>query len=426
MPDRPRIAIFLAYWRFHSSAAFAASLLARSGYDVDIFLYRADDESLPIDILKDDTGITIHSLLPHQFVQVKSAGSPAKSNRLLARLLRAPFVLTELVWAKVVNGLLLLASSDRGLIPSAVLKQTRLILGKRKYKAWIGVDKGGLVWAGLLARQCQTPLIYSSLELYTRDYALRRGFWYRRLKRAEEVFHRKCWATIVQDENRGKVLLEDNGVEPGMQMLYVPISRLGEAARIKPDWLRDRLGLSQGQTLVLNYGMMAEGRYSLALAELAQEFPPDWRLVFHGFGADKVIEGIRRRDLKGRVCLSLDMVDLSQESTVMASADISLVLYEKQNANDLFTAFSSEKIALSLQCGIPVIAFAYPGYEQLAAEGCAVLVKNLQEIPEAIATVLRDYNKYRANAFVAFEKYYRFETNFRKVTDALEQLNRPG
>src|SRR5262249_44886480 len=109
------------------------------------------------------------------------------------------------------NCILLLMQSDRGPIPKDVLGRTIGAMGSRQYKAFIGVEKGGLIWAGAIARRRPTALIYSNLELYTRNHPFVFGWWrrmkavgrwrrmkdvgwWRLMKAAEEMNHSRCWA----------------------------------------------------------------------------------------------------------------------------------------------------------------------------------------------------------------------------------------
>jgi glycosyltransferase involved in cell wall biosynthesis len=274
-----------------------------------------------------------------------------------------------------------------------------------------------------MASRLARPLIYSNLELYTRDHWFYSGcYTQKRLKLAEEQYHRRCWATIVQDAARGRALLADNRIRGEMRMLYVPISRLGEPEAAQSRWLQDRLGLPDGQVVILSYGMIAAMRFSLELATVAQAFPNDWTLVIHGYGESRTIRKIRELDSNNKVALSLSLVDLSEEQLVVGSATISLVFYGNEYLNDELTGFSSEKLALSLQCGVPVVAFDYPSYGHIREEGCGVLVKDLAEIPAAISKILADYSGYKSRAVSTFTKYYQFETNFRKVLGALAEL----
>jgi hypothetical protein len=179
------------------------------------------------------------------------------------------------------------------------------------------------LWAGAIWRHHQCPLIYSSLELYTSDHEFAKHLWMRRVKTIENKYHKSCWATIVQDPNRGKVLFEDN--------------------------------------------------------------------------QNSIVREISKIDINRKVRVSLNLVALSDESSIMRSARVSLVFYGCDNHNDRLTGFSSEKLALSLQCGIPVIAFAYPSFDHIREERCGVLVHALSGGPNAISQILNDYDNYRGS-----------------------------
>jgi len=428
MSGLPRVALFQAFWRLHSSTLFAALTLSRAGYYVDILLFMVD-EGVPTSLLEGSRGVSVHYLdLPcgKSVEMSKAAVDEAiySSARGSVKSFRQGVLRRSHRYVKRFFTLLrFLVGSDKGLIPDQVLKRSVAILKGSQYRAFIGIDKGGLAWAGAMASRFARPLIYSNLELYTRDHWFYSGgYTQKRLKLAEEQYHRRCWATIVQDEARGRVLLADNRVRGEMRMLYVPISRLGEPEAEKSRWLQDRLRLPDGQIVILSYGMIATRRFSLELAKVAQSFPNSWTLVIHGYGDNSIIEKIRELDSRNKVFLSLGLVDLSEEPMVVGSATISLVFYGDKYINDKLTGLSSEKLALSLQCGVPVVAFDYPSYGHIREEKCGVLIRDLSEISVAISKILADYSGYRSRALLTFKKHYQFETNFKKVLNALDEL----
>ena len=121
--------------------------------------------------------------------------------------------------------------------------------------------------------------------------------------------------------------------------------------------------------------------------------------------------------------LSLQQVPVSRLLEVIASADIGLTLYPPTPANDRLSAFASEKTALYLQCGVPLIAFDHPGYRRLTdEEQCGVVIQRSQEVPKAIETILASHEQFAQNAFRAFEKYYDFARNFTNVIRGIETL----
>ena len=170
---------------------------------------------------------------------------------------------------------------------------------------------------------------------------------------------------------------------------------------------------------------MSSARYVLELAEVAQMFPDDWVLVLHGPSySESTIEKIKEIDRRGKVILSLQQVPVSRLLEVIASADIGLALYPPTPANDRLSAFASEKTALYLQCGVPLIAFDHPGYRRLTdEEQCGVVIQRSQEVPKAIGTILASHEQFAQNAFRAFKKYYDFARNFTNVIRGIETLN---
>jgi glycosyltransferase involved in cell wall biosynthesis len=295
----------------------------------------------------------------------------------------------------------------------------------KAYSTVIAVDKGGIAWAGQVIEEGRhVPTIYYSMELYTRDHWVCRKPYMARLKSLEERYYPSCRGTIIQDAARAEVLFQDNRIS-AMRVAYLPISRMGPVTRERSNWLHTLFGLTQDIKIILVYGLISEHRLSPELSQLAQSFPPNWKLVFHGQGSEAVRRRIAEIDELGRVLISSIIVPTNEEPNIVASADVSLVLYGDTNKNDVLTGFSSEKLALSLQCGIPVIAFNYPSYSHIKAEGCGVLINAIDEIPAAIAKTLDAYSSYREHAFKVFERYYRYESNFAAVRTLLKDVAIP-
>ena len=414
----------MAHWPLHSNVCYLAACLEGKSWEVDVFLYESD-ERFSGDLLRDTAGIRVHRL------GAPRPGPDGRRPRILRRIwaraegrfrrtrFASPFDnLRERFWRRV--------RPQHGLLPDAATDAIVLGAGTRPYAALIGVEKGGLAWAGTVAARTRTPLVYYSLELYTRDHPwIVSSLWMQRFKALEESYHRRCAATIIQDPFRGKVLLADNRVRRPMRMAYLPISLSGGTVDTPSRWLQDRLGSPPGEKLILCYGEVSGRRLSPELARLAQGFPEDWRLVFHGFGEPDAIGQVRGIDLLGRVGISTTLVPAIQRQELVRSAHIGLALYGSATLNDRLTGRSSEKIAMYLQCGIPLIAFRYPSYEHIEAEGSGILIDGLDEIPGAVARILGNYDFYVRNARSCYRRHYCFEDNFEAAFPELEAAARP-
>jgi glycosyltransferase involved in cell wall biosynthesis len=100
-----------------------------------------------------------------------------------------------------------------------------------------------------------------------------------------------------------------------------------------------------------------------------------------------------------------------------------LGMYDNSCVNNRLTAFSSEKIALYLQSGVPIIAFDMGNYRDLMdAHQCGELIQDMPELPGAVDKILNSYDTYRVNAFSAYRDFYRYDQHFRAIREYLNSL----
>lgn len=420
------IAIFNAHWWVQSSIYYMASYLEKEGYHVDIFLYESN-ESLCDGLLKDSDSIKIYrpgqaTQVDRELIREKRTGVLQKYRQFAKKIIPIWFRIKILEMLKF---FLFIICPQSGIIPLSIRQKVIAMVRLNPYVAFIGVEKGGLYWAGEVAKKINIPTVYYNLELYTRnDRELKKRDVLRRLKPFEEKFHRRCALTIVQDIERGKILLSDNRVRRPMKMAYLPVSIAGDITLNKSEWLQNELKLPPGTVVILYLGFIANDRLCDKLVAIAQSFPEKWRLVLHGLGHPQVIDQMHQIDKLGRMKTSLRLVPVKERETVVRSAQIGLALYANDSLNARLTGFASEKIALYFKCGVPLIAFRYPSYEHIDQEKAGVLIDNIEEMPAAIEKILSDYDSYVQGAYECYKKYYCFETNFSRVLASLKTIER--
>jgi glycosyltransferase involved in cell wall biosynthesis len=433
-PDHRRVALFHCNWAVQSQTANALIMLADAGYDVELFLYnrpRAQDY-VNFEELQRRTNVRIHQLWAAEPEPSRPSNGSSTPPRRFRSLLRSTFPVLAQTRSSLKHAYhrhTLRRGMAQGLLASGLVERTLSLMAGKQYRCLIGVEKKGLVWAGLVAQRLGIPYFYYSLELYTDegDYwriILDDRFAWECMWLGERLHHAKAAATIIQDFDRAQVLFRDTGVDLSKATVhYVPVSVLGEPYPKRTGYLRETLGIPSDHKLILYFGQIWEGRYVVELAEVAQRFPDDWRLVLHGEPMGSVVEKIKQVDKRGKVVLSLQMVPSEQVPEVIASADVGLLFYSGRSHNERLTAFASEKMALYMQCGVPFIAFDHCGFKRLAEEeGCGVVVQRLEELPEAVDKILRNPETFRASAQRSFAQHYNFANNFAPVVKAIEAL----
>jgi glycosyltransferase involved in cell wall biosynthesis len=423
-------------------------MLAKAGYKVELFLYNTATY-VELERLTEQRKIQIYDLSTS--VASRSCSTTADWVHRIKQIakaclgyLRRNLASPQGRFDSVVQNIIFRAyqftrNSHQEIVPSTIVNRALELMTDKDYRCVIGVEKRGLIWAKEVASRLGVGYIYYSLELYTEDFErLIIGYSpsFTQLRLLERNCHQKAFATIIQDPERAQVLFRDNGLSMSEATIYyIPVSLIGgpykrrsrffhEVLGIRRSrFFHEVLGISDDKKVILYFGLIVEARYALELARVAQSFPDDWVLVLHGWGTSATIKEVKALDRREKVKMSLGMVPSGRLQDVVASADVGLVFYSPTINNDRMTAFSSEKMAIYAQCGVPFIAFDYPGYRRLANEDrFGLVIDSLDDMPDAIGRILTSHEEFRQNAYQAFDKYYNFASNFSRVIESIEHF----
>jgi len=320
-----------------------------------------------------------------------------------------------------------LFASESDFLGRGIVGETVRLVGAYKYHCFVGIEKLGLVWAGLVARRMRIPVVYQSYELFSGNYILGisplRWIRFLRTRKLEKQFHRTTVATIIQDKVRADVLRKTNR-HPLMKSLLVPIGLKGSSHTVKSRFLSKRFPQLDGRIVVMQFGLIEARRFSVELIQRAQEFPANWALLLHGrFEGSETSESLAKLDRNKKVVFSDHLVPAGDLDDLISSSHIGLGFYPDKTLNEFTAGFSSEKIARYMKCGIPVVAFSYPTFrDSVERTGAGVCISDLGQLSVAINTIYGDYERYRANAYKAYERYFRLDTQFEKVVDFIDRL----
>ena len=300
------------------------------------------------------------------------------------------------------------------------------IIKDRNYICFIGVEKLGLVVADLV-NYSEVPLIYYSLELYYSAPSGIRRFTFNAFRELEIIAHHNAIATIIQDEERAKVLFEYNKVpEDKQEILYLPASMRGDSFKERTDFFYETLGIPRDKKILLQFSMIASARMSAEIAKSAQNWPDDWVLVMHGTFAKGVKRLIGKLNKKGNIFLSEKKVPFEDIPEVVASAHIGLVFYKNFDYNyynNYYVGSASGQLAHHLQCGIPIITLNIPSLIRVIDKfQCGLTVDDADSIAESAKIIFNNYEFFRENAFKCFEEKYRFEKYFENINKFIKSL----
>ncbi len=400
--SKTRIAIFQYQWLLQSYSRDFALALAAHGYVVDFF----------VDHLSTSVG----------YIDLNNFSAANLSVHVTERPGRWPLL------RRIVSKAARVLRKAAGMTPTIVNRRSlkeaeaHVAAHKDEYLAFVGIEKRGLIWAGLMGERFNVPWLYYSLELhFVGDGSYGDGLGH--VFPVERRYYRGARATIIQDEQRADVLMRLNG-RTDQDMIYMPVSMPGAARRERARHWHRKYGLGPDAKVLLYFGTLCLDSRHLdrACEALGQDAPGDFDIatVFHGRGKQFLPqeEGGRKR-----VFLSSELVPESGIAALVASADIGLSLYDNDSVNNRLTAFSSQKVALYLQCGVPIISYRNESYEQLFSRvRCGEMIETMDDLPAAIAKILADYDAYREAAFEAFEMFYSHDRNIGRVVSYLARM----
>jgi len=424
------VALFQARWALQCHTTNLAEALANAGYRVDVFLYDVDASLVNVRAVARPQ-LTIHQWAGPGAPNTDGGQGVSAWAEIKKTVKKVPCVsdLSRRVKHKtreMRERWLLRLRSPRGLIPRDVLEKTIASVESAPHVALVGVEKLGLLWAAEVSKATGVPFAYYSLELYTRDHPNANvSAQAKRVKGLEQWAHRAAAVTIVQDERRARVLLADNGVE-NTRLVFLPVSVPGPPRPSRTQFLHDQLSLQSGAKVILQLGGIRKERLGVQLAASAQSFPPACVLVMHGEGSPSMLQAVKEADHDDRVVLSTHLVSDERLPELIASADVGLVFYGATNQNDILTARSSEKLALFLRSGVPIVAYAYPGYEVIREYRCGVLIHELPQLPDALLTILASREEFSENALRCFVDLYDFNSLVKPVVHTLGHLRYAG
>jgi hypothetical protein len=296
------------------------------------------------------------------------------------------------------------------------------------YDCVIGVDPDGLELAASSAPGA--PLGYYSLELLLSDELTTPAE--RRLKARERELSQRAAFVIVQDEERGRLLAEDNAVD-WQRVVLVPNAPLGPARRKPARLWHERFGLEAAQRVVLHAGSLGDWTGIEDIVGRVPTWPEPWVLVVHTRyegESSPYVERLRAQKDPRRVHFSLRPVERQAYDELVDSAEVGLAFYVP-TADSAFTqqnvqtiGLSSGKLAYYLRSGLPVVVNRAASIAAtLEQVGCGLAVEDAAHVGSALARIAERYDDYSAAALRFFDEHLDFRRAFDAVIERIEALS---
>jgi glycosyltransferase involved in cell wall biosynthesis len=402
----------------------AVEQFAESGYEVDVFTYtqagqRAPEFGSPRVRLRllGTEGRVDHSTARLRGLVKRAGWLPGVARAPLARGYQA-------LGASLAGGSRLAARAREAIAEralEAVAERTQ------PYACVIGVDPDGLMLAESLARGA--PLGYFSLELLLSSELSTAAE--AQLKAHERELSRQAAFVVVQDEDRARLLADDNGIA-WERVVLVPNAPPGPARRQPTRYWHTRFGLPAEARVVIHSGSLGDWTGIDDIVDAAAKWPEPWVLVVHTrYNAESsgYVEALRARADPRRVCFSLRPVRRQDYDALVDGADVGLAFYVPTGASS-FTGsnvgtigLSSGKLAYYLRAGLPVVVNRASSIARLVeSRGAGVAVEDARSIGSALDRLAADYDALSAGACAFFDDRLAFGRAFAEVVRRVDAL----
>ena len=285
------------------------------------------------------------------------------------------------------------------------------------YELILAIEKLGLLIAGNLYKEFKIPISYYSLELYLdKNFAFPS---YKRIRFLEKKYFRNCSQLIIQDKERGEILCKNN-LFKAKNTIYLPVSvnKPSIEGPKKSSFWHEKFNINKDTKIIFYFGRIYQK--NRGIEDLIEGFKnkKNIAVVIHGWADSKLfLNYLKFKSRNSNIYFSINKVKQEEISKLFISADITAIWYTNDDLNNKCTTFSSEKMAFSLSCGVPVLTNHNEYYLNLFSKyKCGESIKSLKNSYNLSQKIISDYKNYQKDAFNAFNEYYDLDKNLEEFS----------
>lgn len=280
-------------------------------------------------------------------------------------------------------------------IEQSVLHLPEILLA-RKYTAILGVDPRGLILADRLNSWAHRPLVYISFEIFFNDEVVTPSE--EQIKKAELAASKEVSVVLIQDEERARVLAEENSLDENIMEL-APNSPAPQKP-VQSDYLKRELHIPSEKRIVLYCGWLSSWSCRDGIEDMVSYWPEEYVLVIHMQQIPDRRMMLYLQNLKkmNKVFFSNRPLPRDEMISMVSSADFGIAPYKStpddwtSGQNIFHMGFSSGKVAYYAMCGLPIIASSLPVYQrEFANYDCGRIYKRISDIGDLLIEIDRNY-----------------------------------
>lgn len=308
---------------------------------------------------------------------------------------------------------------------SFLTPKMRMYIPQENYDfVWVH-DEKGLLWAECIKKEhnLQCPVVYHCVELYWEHFLCQKNrkinyySQYVLFEYARKILMNTA-LIVIQDKDRWDVLCRYTGASE-KKYVFFPVSMYDYNLKIEK--------YNTISKVIYYPTIIAEKRRCLELIRIFKCIKmKDLKLEIHGIHADPgYLKLLKRERLSDRIVLS--NFAMSYEDLIKKHREIWCVFiyYGEEDDNDKYVVNSSNKIAMALQAGKPIISIGNYRISEMCKEfGCGIALKewNVKEFESAVRLLNSNYEKFCRQARKCYEAKYNASNYYEDVLKGMMEV----
>lgn len=227
------------------------------------------------------------------------------------------------------------------------------LMKEKKYTATIGTPINGAWLAHKVSKQQNIPMFYLADEIFDPEVRYHEVDNWDEAKKKDITANKAATATIALGEERYQYQKKVNGLNENHRYFIIPNTWAGEVKKRRSCYFRDFFNIDDKKPIVLFIGTL-NWKLAQKIMETTRHLDPEetpYHIVFHGRSV-----GMMGEDKHEFIKISRLPLPSYLMGYAVSSADIGLVLYDKDIEQERNNAWTGGKIATYLKNQLPVIA----------------------------------------------------------------------
>ena len=275
-----------------------------------------------------------------------------------------------------------------------------------KYSVVFGTPVRG-AWLGYkVAKKQGIPLIYLADEIINPETKHFAGIDYVKDKKKDIIANKYATATIALSEKRFFYQKKVNSLPDNHKFFVIPNAPAGKAEKLRSNFFRDFLNIDNYKPIILFIGSI-NWRLAKKIYEITKNYKDKpYNIVFHG----------RTKNQAGDEHPFIKISDTPLPGYLLnyaiSSADLGLVLYDKNSTAEAENGETGGKIATYLKNKLPLIAGNLALFKDFEKNNVGIYWDGETDLDAIIFKALAKMNEMTENIPDYYEKHFNYSDYF--------------